>query len=150
MIDKNKIPKKLLSLIKSKLQGRADEIHFPPPAFDTMEGEVVNYDSKTEILTNRFPILNEHLNPYGNMQGGIIAAAIDNTIGPLSLLVSPPNFTRRMEIKYGKAISPKLGYIYVSAKFIEKKKRFLFFEASVTNYDGDILASAKSTNWIID
>jgi len=49
-----------------------------------MKGEVIDYDMEHETLTNRFPVLAEHLNPYGNIQGGIIAAAIDNTIGPLS------------------------------------------------------------------
>ena len=87
MIDKNRIPKELLPLLEAKLRGRTDEINFPPPVFDTMKGEVVSYDSENEILTNKFPVLHEYLNPYGYMQGGIISAAIDNTIGPLSLLV---------------------------------------------------------------
>ena len=84
------------------------------------------------------------------MQGGIIAAAIDNTIGPLSMLVSPPNFTRYITVKYGKVVSPDIGFIYVTAKFIKKKKRQLFFDAIVENGDGEKLASAKATHWIID
>jgi acyl-coenzyme A thioesterase PaaI-like protein len=150
MINKDKIQKKLLLLLEAKLQGRTDEIKFPPPVFDAMKGEVVDFDTDREFLKNRFPVLSEHLNPYGNMQGGIISAAIDNTIGPLSLLVSPPNFTRYMTVKYGKVVSPELGYIYVTARFIEKKKRQLFFEAVVEDSDGNKLASAKSTHWVID
>ena len=150
MIDRDRIQKDLLPLFEDRLQGRTDEINFPPPVFDAMKGEVVDYDIERETLINRFPILSEHLNPYGNMQGGIISAAIDNTIGPLSLLVSPPNFTRYMLVKYGKIVSPDLGYIYVTAKFIEKKKRQLFFEATVADKDGNKLASAKSTHWVID
>lgn len=150
MIDKNKIPKDLLPLLEDRLQGRSDQISFPPPVFDAMKGALVDYDIEGETLKIRFPILREQLNPYGNMQGGIIAAAIDNTIGPLSMLVSPPNFTRHMEVKYGKIVSPDLGYIYVTAKFIEKKKRQLFFEATVADKEGNKLASAKSTHWVID
>lgn len=150
MIEKNRFPKELLPLLEDKLKGRTEEIKFPPPVFDAMDGEVIDYDVKKGTLINRFPILCQHLNPYGNMQGGIIAAAIDNTIGPLSMLVSPPNFTRRMEIKYGKVITPDLFYIYVTARFIEKKKRQLFFEATVNDKNGNKLASAKSTHWVID
>ena len=150
MIDKNKIPKDLIPLLEDKLKGRIEDINFPPPVFAAMKGEVISYDSSQETLVNRFPILSEHLNPYGNMQGGIISAAIDNTIGPLSLLVSPPNFTRYMETKYGKVVSPDLEYIYVTARFIEKKKRQLFFEATVSDKEGNKLASARSTHWIID
>jgi acyl-coenzyme A thioesterase PaaI-like protein len=150
MIDKNKIPVELIPLIEEKLRVRTDEINFPPPVFEAMKGEVVDYDMEKETLTSRFPVLQEQLNPYGNMQGGIIAAAIDNTIGPLSLLVSPPNFTRHMELKYGKVISPDNGFIYVKARFVEKKKRMLYFEAVVKNSAGEKLASAKSIHWVID
>jgi len=150
MIDKDKIPAKLLPLLEEKLKGRMDEIEFPPPVFEAMQGEVLDYDIKTETLKNRFPVLREYLNPYGNMQGGIIAAAIDNTIGPLSMLVSPPNFTRYMNVKYGRVVSPDLGYIYVSAIFKKQNKRQLFFEAVVEDSEGNRLASAESIHWVID
>jgi len=32
----------------------------------------------------------------------MVAAAADNTLGPLSVLVAPPNLTRRMEITYAR------------------------------------------------
>lgn len=150
MIDKGRIPKELLAILEENIKGRIDDIIFPPPVFDAMKGEVISYDAENKVLVNRFPVLNEHLNPYGSMQGGIVSAAVDNTIGPLSMLVSPPNFTRYMEMKYVKVVTPDLGYIYVTARFIEKKKRQLFFEATVEDKDGNKLASAKSTHWVID
>lgn len=150
MINKDKIPKNLLPIVEKQLCGLSNEITFPPPVFDTLKGEIISFDINEGIFKNKFPILKEYLNPYGNMQGGIISAVIDNTIGPLSLLVSKPNFTRYMQVKYGKVIPPELGFIYVTATFIEQKKRLLFFEAIVENSNGDKLASAKSTNWIID
>ncbi|MFK5985329.1 MAG: PaaI family thioesterase [Pseudomonadota bacterium] len=150
MLHKNKIPKKMLPIIEKMLAGKSDNIDFPPPVFDAMQGELIDFNTEQSLLSNKFPILAEQLNPYGNMQGGIICAAIDNTIGPLSLLVAQPNFTRYITVKYSKTIAFELGYIYVTARFIEKKKRQLFFEAIVKNADGEKLASAKSTNWIID
>ena len=150
MIDKTKIPRELLPLLEKRLEGRVDEIQFPPPVFEAMQGEVLDYDIETETLKNRFPVLAEQLNPYGNMQGGIIAAAMDNTIGLLSMLVSPPNFTRYMKVKYGRVVSPDLGYIYVTAIFKKKNKRQLFFEAVVEDKEGNKLATAESTHWVID
>lgn len=150
VIDTTRFPKELLPLLEKKLEGRSDDIQFPPPVFDAMQGEIIDYDIETETLKNRFPILKEHLNPYGNMQGGIIATVIDNTIGPLSMLVSPPNFTRYLNIKYGRVISPDLAYIFVIAKFKKKNKRQLFFEAVVEDSEGNKLASAESTHWVID
>ena len=150
MIYKDKIPQGLISIVEEKLQKLENEIHFPPPVFEIMQGEILTFDIEQGMFKNKFPVLNEYLNPYGNMQGGMIAAAIDNTIGPLSMLVAKPNFTRYMQIKYGKVIAPELNYIYVTAKLIEQKKRQLFFEAVVESSQGERLASAKSTNWIID
>jgi acyl-coenzyme A thioesterase PaaI-like protein len=121
----------------------------PPPVFLAMRGEFVSFDRQKKILTTRFPILPEQLNPYGSMQGGMIAAAIDNTLGPLSLLVAPPNFTRRLAIKYRRSITPGLGRITVVGKLIEQKKRQLFFQASVVDDEGNELAGAKADHWII-
>ncbi len=149
MIDKNCVPEKLHRLLEEKLGDRSDEILFPPPVFIAMKGEVIDYDGKQEILTNRFPILKEHLNPYGTLQGGMISAAIDNTIGPLSLLVSPANFTRYLNLKYAKAIYPEQGHFYVKAIFTGKKRRQLFFEAVVEDERGTTHASAKATHWVI-
>ncbi|MCK5697822.1 MAG: PaaI family thioesterase [Gammaproteobacteria bacterium] len=151
MIDRTRIPNELLILLDKNLGDNiSDDFNFPPPVFDTMQGEIIDYNVAEKTLTNRFPILEEHHNPYGNMQGGIIAAAIDNTIGPLSLFVSPPNMTRQMDIKYSKIISPDLSYIYVTATFIKQYKRQLFFEAIVNNNQAEKLASAQSRHWIID
>ncbi len=150
MIYTNKIPEELLSIVKIKLQGLENKINFPPPVFDTMKGEIIDFNIEQGIFKNKFTILKEYLNPYGNMQGGIISTAIDNTIGPLSMLVAKPNFTRYMQVKFGKVVSSELGFIYVTAKFLEQKKRQLFFTAIVENSLGEKLASAKSTNWIID
>lgn len=149
-IDKSRIPKELIPILEANLQGRIDTIVFPPPVFDAMQGEIIEYNQEDESIRVRFPVLHEQLNPYGTMQGGIIAAAIDNTIGPLSMLVSTPNFTRYMNVKYGKAIPLDLGSINVSAKFTGQKKRQLYFEALVEDSDGNKLASAKATHWVID
>ena len=43
----------------------------------------------------------------------MIAAAVDKAVGPLSMLIAPPNFTRNLEMKYKKAINSELGHITV-------------------------------------
>lgn len=147
IIDKDMITAEL----RKMLHGVDDKrLLMPPPVFKAMQGEFIGFDQEKNILRARFPVLTEQLNPYGSMQGGIIAAAIDNTLGPLSMLVAPPNFTRRLEIKYRQSVTFELGHITVEGKFIEQKKRQLFFRASVMNDDGNELANAKATHWIVD
>ena len=144
------LSEELITMMQDNLEGVEHHIQIPPPAFDDMEGEIVKFDQEDSLLTVRFPILQKYLNPFGNMQGGMIAAAVDNAVGPLSMLMAPPNFTRNLEMKYKKAINLGLGHITVIAKFLQRKKRFLYFEATVLDNLGDKLATAKAVNWIIE
>ena len=150
MIDKEKIPVELQEMLVARLHGADERFKMPPPVFEAMQGRLIGYDPEEKVLTARFPVLPEQLNPYGSMQGGIIAAAIDNTLGPLSMLVAPPNFTRRLEIKYRQAVKPENGHIRVEGRFVEQKKRQLFFRARVLDEEGNELANAKAVHWIVD
>jgi len=144
------LSEELIAVMRDNLQETTHSVRIPPPAFDAMKGEIIKFNQEKSILTVRFPILQKHLNPFGNMQGGMIAAAVDNAVGPLSMLVAPPNFTRNLEIKYRKVINSDLDNIIVIAKFVQQKKRFLHFEATVLDNLGNELAAAKAVNWIVD
>ena len=41
MIYKDKIPKNLISIVEERFKGLENEITFPPPVFDIMEGEML-------------------------------------------------------------------------------------------------------------
>ena len=83
------------------------------------------------------------------MQGGMVAAAMDNTIGPLSALVAPANVTRHMELKYSRAVTLDAGFITVAAHLIERKGRWLTFKAKANDLQGQRLARAKAKHWIL-
>jgi len=140
----------MMDVLKARLGDRVDGYRFPPPVFTEMEGEFVALDLDAGVLTARFPVRERYLNPYGTLQGGIIAAAVDNTLGPLSLLVAPPNVTRRLEMKYSRAVTMDLGYILVNAELLERKDRWLSFEAEVCTAEGVRLARAHARHWILD
>lgn len=140
----------LTDIIQQKLGDRIDEFLLPPPVFETMHGEFLAYDEDNGTLKTRFPVLNQFLNPYRAIQGGILAAAVDNTIGPLSMLVAPPNVTRRLEMKYSNPVTPDLQYISVEGKFLGRDGNWLTFSAEVRGQDGVLLARAKARHWIID
>jgi len=83
------------------------------------------------------------------MQGGLIEAAIDNAVGPLSLLSAPVNITRNIETKFIKAVSLDTKYIYVHANLSEQRKKRLTFEVSVQDSDGEVFTKSKVINFII-
>ncbi len=139
-----------MAILQGKLGDRIDQYAFPPPVFVTMRGEFVQFDLDAGSLTVQFPVLESYLNPYGTVQGGMVAAAIDNTLGPLSLLLAPPNVTRRLEITYSRPVTLDMGHITVDAKLLERQDRWLFFQATVRGPEGRRLARAKATHWILD
>jgi acyl-coenzyme A thioesterase PaaI-like protein len=71
----------IIDFINQKVQQFDSDFLGPPPVFESMQGEFLEFDEKDKVLKARFPILDTYLNPYGSMQGGMIAAAVDNVLG---------------------------------------------------------------------
>ena len=140
----------LMEIIEERLGDRAGAYRIPPPVFIAMQGELLAFSPEDGVLRARFPVLEKHLNPYGAMQGGMVAAAIDNTLGPLSMLVAPPNVTRRLELKYSRPVTPDLEHIMVEGRLLECKGQQVKFSAEVRDQEGVLLARARAVHWIID
>jgi acyl-coenzyme A thioesterase PaaI-like protein len=140
----------IMDILRHKLGERMDAYAFPPPIFVVMEGEFLELDLEAGSLTVRFPVRENWLNPYGTMQGGAVAAAVDNTLGPLSVLVASPNVTRRLELTYSRPATLDMGHVIVSARLLERQGRRLFFRADVRSPEGLRLARAKALHWIVD
>ena len=148
MEDKN-IEKNILIKLKEKYSGIADSILLPPPIFLEMGGEILEYDETNSTIMIKFPLKYNYANPFNKMQGGVIAAAIDNTFGPLSMLAAPLNYTRTMEVKYKKQIDVNDDFIIVEAIVTGQKTKRLFLEAKVYDQLGCVMATANATNWIV-
>jgi acyl-coenzyme A thioesterase PaaI-like protein len=140
----------IMDILRGKLGDRVDQYAFPPPIFVAMEGKFLELNPDAGLLTAQFPVLESYLNPYGTMQGGMVAAAVDNTLGPLSVLVAPPNVTRRLEMKYSRPATLDMGHIVVKARLLERRDHWLFFEADVRSPSGLRLARSKAVHWIMD
>ena len=133
----------------------AGGLTLPPPVFVAMQTDVQDYrpgDAETHVgatMVARFPLLDEHRNPMGHMQGGMIAAAVDNVIGPLSYLVAPPSATAQMAVTYLAPVTPDLAYVEVTARLTHRGGRQLVFEATMTDPAGKTLAVANATQTIV-
>ncbi|WP_428737233.1 PaaI family thioesterase [Sulfurimonas sp.] len=136
-------------LYDKMLENNHGDLVLPPQSFSIMKGKIIEYNDDEKSLCTKIPILNEWLNPYKTMQGGFINAAIDNAIGPLSLLVAPANMTRTMETKYLKAITMDVEYIYIYASLVEQRKKRLTFEVSVEDKNAQVYCQAKVVNFIL-
>ena len=125
------------------------KLKLPPPIFAEMGGEMIDLDMTAKTLTVRFPVQERFQNPMGYMQGGMIAAAIDNAIGPLSFMVAEPSVTKTLEVQYLRPISARIKQITVVAAFEAQHERELTFVADVLRDDGAKLAQARSVNILL-
>ena len=139
----------LIELYTDILGDKVQDYNLPPPSFEVMQCEIIEFNADEKYIIVKIPVLKSWLNPYGTMQGGLIVAAIDNAVGPLSLLVAPKNMTRNIESKLLKPILMESEYIFVRATLSEKKKRRLIFDVVVKDKDEIIYAKATVTNWIL-
>jgi acyl-coenzyme A thioesterase PaaI-like protein len=90
-----------------------------PKVFTDMEG-VNLLTMLMGILIARFPNKERYINPFGFMQGGIIVAAIDNTVASLSYLLAPPNISKEISAVFKWSVTRDDRYIDVIASLIEK------------------------------
>ena len=131
---KKSIMARLLEMIPSN-----SGMELPPKVFIDMEGEFIDF-VEGETLTVRFPNKERYMNPLGFMQGGIIVAAIDNTIGPLSYMLAQPNITKEINTTFKRPITQSDSYIDVTASMIQKTSTHIVLQAEVRNEKGKLAA----------
>lgn len=120
----------------------------PPPCFVAMGGSFRAIDPAAGIVSARFSVRAEWLNPYGYVQGGFIVAAVDNTIGPLSMIVGPPSVTGRLESTFERPVDGRWRYIDVVARHTGRDGRKLFFVAEVLSPAGERCTTAEAVHII--
>lgn len=118
-------------------------LELPPPCFHDMQGEFLRYSSRKAILVG-FPVLAKQLNPIGVMQGGYIAAAFDNTLGPLSYLAAQkPAVTLDMTQTYLRAAKLE-ERIFCEAEVVTRGLKTLYMTASLVDTRGKLVATAQT------
>lgn len=126
------------------------EMLLPPPVFTEMNGQFVDFDAEAKRLVARFPVDERYFNPLAYVQGGILGALLDNTIGPLSYLVAPPSVTTQFNLSFLRPVTAETGHIRITAQLDERTRRQLFFTGTARDPQGKTLTIAHATAQIID
>lgn len=93
----------------------------------------------------------EFCNPAGFIQGGILSAMLDDTMGPATFFMTEgkryaPTIT--MTVNF---LNPaKVGKIFSEAKVVQLGKTVVFVEAKLTDEAGTVLATATSTSRLME
>ncbi len=104
-------------------------------------GFEIGYEDERCIV--RFAALPALANPQGTLHGGIIATALDISMGHLLNHVDGPGATLEMKVQYLAAI--RSGGVRCEAAFLRHGRGISFLEAKAYREDGELAAHATAT-----
>ena len=118
-----------------------NNMELPPKIFIDMEGEFIEFVENIKLIA-RFPNMERYMNPFGFMQGGILVAAMDNTISPFSYASAPPSITKEIKTEFKRPVKRVEKYIDVVATVVEKASSYILLQAEVLNEKGKLVAKS--------
>jgi uncharacterized protein (TIGR00369 family) len=93
---------------------------------------------------------NEFLNPVGSIQGGILAAMLDDTLGPAAAaLLGGEAFAQTLELKTSFLRPARPGKLYGDGRVVHRGRDIVFLEGSLSTAEGTVVATATATARVI-
>ncbi len=140
--EQNKVHRLIMSHLMELIPSGSG-MSLPPNIFLEMGGIFVEFIENQRLVV-QFPNKEIYRNPVGFMQGGIITAAIDNTISPLSYTVGPPNVTKEITTIFKRPITEEDKYIEVTATVDSITETSVILSAIARNAKGKVAATAEA------
>jgi uncharacterized protein (TIGR00369 family) len=122
-----------------------------PPAAETLGWELIREDPAAGTVEIAFHPGEAFLNPRGTVQGGFVAAMLDDTMGPA--LVSKNDgacvpATIDMNVTFLRAVKP--GRVIGKGRVVSQGKTIAFLEGELFDTEGNLLARATSSARIVE
>jgi uncharacterized protein (TIGR00369 family) len=90
-------------------------------------------------------------NPHGAIQGGFLAAMLDDAMGPALFTTLPADqFAPTIEMKVNFVRPARPGPIMAEGTLVHKTNSIAFLEGKLTTIDGELIATATATARIFD
>ena len=121
-----------------------------PPAAETLGWELIGEDPAAGTIEIAFHPGKAFLNPHGTVQGGFVAAMLDDTMGPA--LVSKTDgacipSSIDMNVTFVRAVKP--GRVIGKGRVVSQGKTIAFLEGELFDEQGNLLARATSSARIV-
>ena len=118
----------------------------PPPAAVTLGWELVSIAPEKGEIEVRFLAREEFLNPLGTVQGGFLAAMLDDTLGPaLVATLEPHEFAPTLELKVQFLRPAVPGPLVGRGRVVHRGGGVAFLAGELYDGDGTPLATATAT-----
>ena len=94
----------------------------------------------------RYTARPEFGNPQGAIQGGFLAAMLDDAMGPaLMTLLEADQFAPTIEIKVNFMRPARPGAIIAEGRVVHRTRSLAFLEGNLQTEDGDLIATGTAT-----
>lgn len=118
----------------------------PPTAAVTLGWQLVSIDPEAGVIATAFTASDALLNPVGNVQGGFLAAMLDDTMGPaLVATLGPGQFapTSDLHVQFLRPARP--GRLLGHGRIVRRGRDVAFLYGELRDEAGELLAVATAT-----
>ena len=125
---------------------------FPkPPCAEHLGWTLLDADAEAGWIKIGFTARPEFRNPAGFVQGGFVAAMLDDTMGPAVLLKSGGRvFTSTIDLRVSYLAPAKIGAFVGEGRAVQIGKTIAFAEAKLTDAEGTLVATATTSARVIE
>ena len=118
----------------------------PPPAAVTLGWELIAVDPERGEIEVRFQARPEFLNPLGTVQGGFLAAMLDDTMGTaLIATLGPADFAPTFELKVQFLRPATPGPLVGRGRVVHRGGGVAFLAGELSDEAGALIATATAT-----
>jgi uncharacterized protein (TIGR00369 family) len=118
----------------------------PPPAATLLGWKLVAVDPEAGTIEVAFIATEQFLNPIGVVQGGLLAAMLDDTLGPaLVATLGPGQFapTADLHVQFLRPARP--GRLTGRGRVVRRGKDIAFMAGELSDDSGQVVAAATAT-----
>ncbi|MDP8255047.1 MAG: PaaI family thioesterase [Candidatus Alcyoniella australis] len=126
------------------------KLRIPPPCHAFLQSEILKLDNGSVVV--RFSPTDEMANPFGTVQGGILAGMLDNCIGPALVSAVPDRQASLVQLSVSYLGAARPGQTLIGrARVVKHGRTQALIEAGLeTELDGKLLVKALATNVFLD
>ena len=124
------------------MEGRAS----PPPAAELLGWKLIDIDPDKGTIEVAFTAKEQFLNPAGTVQGGFLAAMLDDTLGPALVATLGDGEwapTANLNVQFLKPVKP--GELRGSGRVVRRGRDVAHLAGELRDGDGDLVATAMAT-----
>lgn len=125
---------------------------FPkPPCAELLGWTLLDMDEEAGTVRIGFTARPEFLNPAGFVQGGFLAAMLDDVMGPAALVMSDGwSFTSTIDMNVSFLAPAKAGPLIGEGSVIQLGRTIGYLQGELRDEAGTLIARATSTARLVD